>query len=453
MVFMQDGSAGTKRLPSLIKQFQAQVKRTSLGDALVRRMHFYYLPALRVFRQLTHAGLEERKAFAQMRLAQVLARARKTTYGRQVGRTTELEAWPFLGKDAVRQNPQALLAAPVWLTIPASTSGTTGLPLKLFRSYASVAVEQAALDWLYEQAGLNPRTCKVAVLRGENIKPPDDMRPPFWRFDAAGKRMVMSSNHLNTQTLFAYYEALQGFQPDCLWAYPTSLDQLCRLMVAHDLSLKIPLVITSSEMLGSHSHQLVRQALHAQLIDYYGQAERVNFAYSPKQGAYFFLPGYSWNELLFVQEDEQGALYEIVGTNLWNLTMPLVRYRTGDYVRFPQRLRPEHLEAICFGVEPFAGILGRTDDILIAPDGTHLTGIDHIPRDVEHVVRMQVIQEAPDYVRIRVIPTPEFNEQDRQTILQNAALKIPSTMRVEIELGDDLERTSQGKAPFVIRRV
>jgi hypothetical protein len=37
--------------------------------------------------------------------------------------------------------------------------------------------------------------------------------------------------------------------------------------------------------------------LHAEFIDYYGQAERVAFAYGFQQGAYYFLPGYAWTEL------------------------------------------------------------------------------------------------------------------------------------------------------------
>ncbi len=82
-----------------------------------------------------------------------------------------------------------------------------------------------------------------------------------------------------------------------------------------------------------------------------------------------------------------------------------------------------------------------------------MTGIDHIPRDVAHVVRMQVIQERPDYVRILVLPTQEFNDTDRQQILTNARLKIPESMEVVIEIVDELVRTAQMKTPFVIRKM
>lgn len=128
-------------------------------------------------------------------------------------------------------------------------------------------------------------------------------------------------------------------------------------------------------------------------------------------------------------------------------------FETGDLVRLPAGLSEADREAICYGVEPFPGVLGRCgDDHLVAPQGAHLMGIDYIPREVEHMVRMQVIQETLHRVRILVVPTPGFSERDRQQILHNASLKLPAEMQVEIEMVEELERTAQNKVPFVIRK-
>jgi phenylacetate-CoA ligase len=436
-----------------LKHWAATVKRTVVGDSLVRRMPLWYKPALRTFEYLSRASLEERRRFCERRLKIVLAAARRTPYGRRVRGTLHLHDWSLLDKEPLRTCPRDFLRAPAWLTVPASTSGTTGLPLKLFRSYASISAEQAAIDWLYFARGYDPRRLRFAVLRGENIKAPSDRTPPFWRWDASGKRLVLSSNHLSADTIEHYYQILAEFAPDCLFAYPSVLESLCQLLLRHEKCLRIPLVVCSSEMLTDSTRPLAQQVLHAELIDYYGQAERVTFAYSFEQGAYYFLPGYAWTELVPVQQEPDGVVYEIVGTSLWNLAMPLVRYRTGDCIKLPASIGESALEAICFGLTPFEKILGRSGDVLIAPDGTVLTGIDHIPRDVDHVVRMQVIQEQPDYVRILVIPDEGFTESDRQQILANARLKIPESMEISVELVESLERTAQAKTPFVIRRI
>ncbi|GIV21193.1 MAG: capsular polysaccharide biosynthesis protein CapK [Armatimonadota bacterium] len=437
---------------STLKKLSAALKNLSAGDWLLRRNPLFYPAALRLLHRLESAPLEERKRFTQERLKKVLRAASRTRYGRQTGAGENILDWPLLEKSQVRDDPRAFVRGAVWLSSPASTSGTTGLPLKLYRSFQSVAVEQASIDRLVLAKGIDPRTARTAVLRGENIKDPSDREPPFWKFVAGGRRMVMSSNHLSPQTIEAYHAALSAFAPECLMAYPTSLESLCRLLQATGKSLCIPLVVTSSEVLTPQTRKLAQEVLGAELVDYYGQAERVAFAYSFQEGDYRFLAGYAFVELLPAGEEKDAALYEIAGTNLWNLKMPLVRYRSGDLIRLPKGLSEHQIEAIRYGVEPFGGVLGRQGDYLVSPDGAHLMGIDHIPRDVEHVVRMQVVQESPHRVRLLVVPTRDFNERDRQQILHNASLKLPAEMRVDIEVVQELERTAQNKTPFVIRQ-
>lgn len=436
----------------LLKSLSTRLKGQWLGDLLLRRNPLFYPSALELFDRLEEAALEERKQFTMQRVRKVLQAASRTRYGRRAKGTEHLAEWPLLDKSAVRDDPLAFVLAPTWLSSPASTSGTTGLPLRLYRSFQSVAVEQASIDRLLLAKGVNPLTARTAVLRGDNIKDPSDRQPPFWKFVAGGRRMVMSSNHLSLHTISAYHTALESFAPECLMAYPTSLESLCRFLQEEGRSLRIPLVVTSSETLTPQTRRLAQEVLEAELVDYYGQAERVAFAYSFREDEYRFLPGYALVELLPVGDEDGMVLYEIVGTNLWNLRMPLVRYRTGDLIRLPAGLSEAHREAICYGVEPFRGVLGRCGDYLVAPDGAHLMGIDHIPREVEHVVRIQVIQETLHRVRILVVPAPGFSERDRQQILHNASLKLPAEMQVEIEVVEELERTAQNKIPFVIRK-
>jgi len=118
---------------SVVKSLAAKLKGMYLGDALLRRNPLFYPDALRVLNHLDGATLEERRQFTEMRLKKVLQAASRTRYGRQVGAGEDIAAWPFLEKSLVRDDPLAFVLPPVWLSSPASTSGTTGLPLKLYR--------------------------------------------------------------------------------------------------------------------------------------------------------------------------------------------------------------------------------------------------------------------------------------------------------------------------------
>ena len=125
-----------------------------------------------------------------------------------------------------------------------------------------------------------------------------------------------------------------------------------------------------------------------------------------------------------------------------------VRYRTGDLIS----LKEQNLEEVALGIQSFAGVLGRDTDILISPEGVRLTGIDHFQRDIANLVRIQVIQESAEEVRILVLATGAFGEADAAALLANVRRKLPASMRVGLERVSGLERTSLGKIPFVIHR-
>ena len=424
-------------------------KRSRAGEALVRRNPLYYPRARRLFARLGHAPLEVRRAWTERRLTRALAVAARTPYGRRVGGGSTLETWPLLDPATVRDAPSDFIRIRGW-AIRSSTGGTTGIPLPLARSPRSVAVEQAALDHLLKRRGVDAASARVAVLRGDDVKAIDDREPPFWVPALSGKRRIFSSNHLSRETVGDFAAALREYRADYWWVYPTTLESLIRLTRDAGLALTVPLIFSSSEVLSPWCRDAARATFQAEVLDYYGQAERVALAAAGNDGHAFFTPGYAHVELIPVR-DPDGPLYEIVGTSLWNDAMPLVRYRTGDLIRTPAVLEPRETEEITLGLRPFGGVIGRDGDILIAPDGTRLTGIDHFHRGVDHVVRIQVAQLGPDRVEIRVIPAPPYGERERAALISNARRKLPATMSVEVRAVDQLERTALGKTPFVIR--
>jgi len=428
-----------------MQRLAQKLKLLRFGDLAVRRNPLYYSAARERLDELERAGLEERRAWTARQLAEVLWAARRTAYGKRVRGGRELASWPLLEKSAVKAEPEAFGSGGL-LASRASTGGTSGSPLPLVRSLRSVVFEQACIDRMMAFMGVAPAQARIAVLRGDNVKDPSDFSPPYWKHAAGGRRLIMSSNHLNTATAPRYAEALEEFAPDVLWAYPTALEALCVHLGRARRKLAVSRVLTSSEVLHPEVWRLATRTLGCRLVDYYGQAERVAFAYATEPGAYRFLPGYAHVELLPAGED---GLYEIAGTSLWNRSMPLVRYRTGDLIR----LSPgENLEEITLGLKAFPGVLGRDSDILVSPDGVRLTGIDHFQRDIANLVRIQVIQETAKEVRILVLATGAFGEHDAAQLLANVRRKLPASMRVMLERVAALERTSLGKIPFVIHR-
>jgi phenylacetate-CoA ligase len=437
----------------MLRSLDDRLKRLELGERLVRRNPLYYGSVHRQFAQLEQQTFEQRKRWTQVRLRKILQAAAKTQFGRSVGASDDIASWPLLDKNSVRESPTAFHSGTSWFTAHASTGGTTGMPVQLIRSPEAIVAEQVCLDRMMIGLGVEPMNARTAVLRGDNIKDPTDMTPPFWRHTLGGRRLLLSSNHLTEATLIHYLRELRAFEPEVLWVYPSSLELLCRLISAAGETFKIPRVLSSSEVLKPGAWLLARQVLGCKIADYYGQAERIAFAHGFAPTQYFFLPGYSFVELIPHSSDGSAPAFEIVGTSLWNEAMPLIRYRTGDLLRLPWNYGEGEREQIAYGMLPFEGVIGRDQEVLYAPEGMRvLTGIDHIQREVEHIVRIQVVQDALDRVLIRVVPARGFNEADEKRLERNARNKIPRSIDLRIEVTETLERTQQGKTPFVIHR-
>lgn len=434
---------------------QALVKKLKLlqvGDTAVRRNPLFYADAQRELEQLERAGFNERRKWTHDRLSEVLWPASRAGYGLIVRGGGDIASWPLLTKAEVRAAPKAFAVGSQLFTIKANTGGTSGAPLEIVRSLRSVVFEQVCIDRMMQKVDVDARSAKCAVLRTESIKDPNDFKPPYWVHAGGGNRLVLSSTHLNAATIEHYARALDEFAPQCLLGYPTSLEALCFLLKRAGRRVHIPAVLCSSEVLHPRVWHAARHTLGCRLLDYYGQAERVAFAYATAAGEYRFLPGYAHVEFEPAGAEAGYKLYEIIGTPLWNRSMALIRYRTGDLIRVPAAWGERELEELALGLRTFSGVLGRDSDILVTPDGVKVTGISHFQRDVTNIVRIQVIQESAHKVVILVLPMEEYTERDRDRLMDNAREKLPRNMQVEIRSVTALERTARGKTPFVIHR-
>ncbi len=93
------------------------------------------------------------------------------------------------------------------------------------------------------------------------------------------------------------------------------------------------------------------------VLDYYCLAESRPWGIQSR--GYIFFPGHSFIEFLPYPSDQNEQLWEIVGTGLWNTSMPLVRYRTGDLVRLPAHWRERERDEAALGFRPSKRIEGR----------------------------------------------------------------------------------------------
>jgi phenylacetate-CoA ligase len=443
------------KLRDLVNHIAHVGKMNGTLDTMLR-----YNPAVRsqvqnLLNRARTASQTELEALQATLISRVLGWASKTRYG-QAHSGKPLQDWPILEKSVIREQPNNVLG-PALIRVPAMTSGTTGLALRLERSLMSVAAEQAFIDHLVQPWGLNFRDSHVAVLRHENVKDPQDREPPYGVYSHGGKRLTLSTKHLSRQTVSWYLEELRRFRADILWIYSVAGDLLAALALERDFKLAIPVVMNASEELTLPARKRLEQAFGSQVINYYGQGERMTLSADMDGTGFQFFPLYGKVELIPVGTKstrlEAGmARAEVIGTGFWNAAQPFVRYRTGDQILYPASWGSTELREVELGYRKFSRVAGRPPESVVTPRGELLLNLDEIHPEVPHVVQMQVVQESPYRLRLCLIVTPQFNDENRAQLHHNARMEIPPEMEYSLEIVETLERSPSGKTPFIVRR-
>jgi phenylacetate-CoA ligase len=387
----------------------------------------------------------ELRAYQARRLHEVLAHAAQNVpYYR--GRGTRLEDWPLLDKAQVRAAGRALLAArhdgPL---IESGTSGTSGAPLRLWQDLAAINRENAFVWRQLEWAGLR-RGARRAWLRGDMIVPAAQREPPYWRLNRAENMLMLSSYHLADSTGEAYLEALQAFDPDLIQAYPSALGFLAAWMLAHGVRYRGPAlcgIVTSSETLSAVRRRDISIAFGCAVFDWYGQAERVAAIGTCEHGRQHLISDYAHVELLPAGD----GTCELVGTGFNNFAMPLVRYRTGDFVR----PAPKDERCPCGRAFPLVeAVMGRDDDAVVLPDGRAVGRLDHVFKGLTGILEAQIRQERADGVEVLLVPGRDYGEATRRALLANLRERLGAEVGLGIRRVDAIPRGPNGKFKGVV---
>ena len=446
------------KLPHPILTAGATFKSWQL-DRKRRSGNYNALSAKYDFSKYFDLSWEDSRSYQLQRLRELLVRAYSyvpyyndiTSYALQLEDLDQLRDLPFLTKQQARMAGNGMMNQQERLKphYVGHTSGSTGTPFEFHWTYDTLRTRYAMRDNFYKFHGCDFDRDRNIRVGGRLFVDVSKTSPPFWIFDRITNQLMFSIYHMSSKTMKSLIDPIERYKPDFVTGYPSGIYLFARFCKEIGYEFFPKAVFTDSETVLDYQRELIEDVWQCPVHDYLGM-EAGWVAGQCRQGKYHLSPLTSIVEIIDDEGNPQspGEIGEIVVTDLVNELMPLIRYRTGDTARWSST------SCGCgWNTPTLERIEGRVDDIVVLPSGRKVGRLDHIFKNARNIRECQIIQEKIDYFVFRVVPDQGYDDTVAQKLLEEAWRRLGEDVTIEIQLVDEIERTSRGKFRSVISKV
>ena len=425
---------------------------------------------LRRLRELQWRSPEELEARALRKLRPLLAHAythvpyyhdlfdRAGLRPDDIRAVSDLARLPRSGKAELRANFPARVVADNLTArrrIPASTSGSTGLPFTFYIDHASVDRWLGSHLFFWEWAGLaagQPAVQLVISLRlpGQAAGSPR-LIGAARRFVLGSPFVILSGLDLAAAELRTEVARVAARSAYVVWGLPSYIGRLAVELLERGIELpRAPVaVIASGETLTATDAAAIERAFGCRVVNHYSSHEVLHLAQTCPDVPERLHINSERALLRVVREDGSDAVPgepgRVVLTDLANWVMPLLNYDIGD-------------RAVAGGPCPcgrgFPTLLsleGRDGERIQTPSGKLITPhalgwlLTHVLRGLPYVWEYQAVQTAADAVVVRVVPTARFSAEFASELEEGLAGHLGPGMRVAVEAVDRIAAEPSGK--------
>lgn len=359
-----------------------------------------------------------------------------------IKRLEDLKQLPMIHKEMVKAHFCDFQAegAPKKEIVKLHTSGSTGSGF-VFYSTREAFLRQWANGWRwYHNLGIMPGEW-CGHFSGRMIVPTQNEKPPFARINYPCRQVFFSAYHMRPEWLDNYTEEISRRGLKWLHGYPSSLTILAQYMMEHAIRLDPPVrhITVCSENLLPFQKKALQEAFGAYPYQNYAQTEGVAVFTENEKGILRVDEDFAAVEFV---EDEEGRRH-VVGTNLWNYAMPLLRYDTGDLAEESETPEGRFITRLD----------GRQEDVVVLADGSRIGRLDHLFKDMKNVNAAQIVQKEKGKITIYIVRAGGYGEADEQILRKELKNRFQSRLRWDIVYTDSVEKGANGKLRFVANGV
>ena len=355
---------------------------------------------------------------------------------------------PVLTKDIIRERQKDLIRqdVPSETMTPHFSGGSTGVPLKFYRSREYMAASDAGVYRNLMQCGWRPGEM-IAFFWGSSEKL---QRMSRWEFELR--------QHLRRSYLFDPFRSgesemrvwlgrLRRLRPAVVLGYASTVARFAAFLES-TRQTPAPLrgVFTTAEKLYGPQREVIERVFDCHVFDCYGSSEVQNIAAECPKGKMHVNADF----VLLEEDKTQGdGPRPFLVTSLQNWSMPFIRYRNEDCGYLSSEV------CTCGNHFPLMKLeIARTSDNFLLPDGRVVHGeyFTHLMYGSEGIANFQFHQTAVDEIILSIVPGPG-NPEARQAQIRKAIDHVQSLcpanpVRIKIQELDSIPLSAAGKHRF-----
>lgn len=367
--------------------------------------------------------------------------------------------FPIIDKQSIQENIDQFISTGISShnTYYVTTGGTSGNTLGFYLDNSTYGKEWAFIVSLWQRAGYSLGD-KIAAFRGVDFK--DSNRYKFWQLNPIYNALELSPFQMSDDNLTNYLKKINIYSPLFFHGYPSAITILAKYIKSNNITVmpKIKAVFAASENIYLGQVEFLEKTLNTRFFSWYGQSEKVILAGECEHShIYHVFPQYGYTEIL----GEDGSIIpwentrergELVGTSFMNMSMPFIRYRTGDYATIDgwgcEKCKREY--------PTITDVSGRwLQEMLVGKSGAliSLTALNMHSNVFSNVHQYQFYQDLAGKVILNIVRKDSYSEIDTNNLLNEFSGKIGNDIEIEIQFVDHINRTRSGKSRMLVQKL
>ncbi len=245
--------------------------------------------------------------------------------------------------------------------------------------------------------------------------------------------------------------AIDTHAPELLVCYPSHLKQI-EPLINTKARAGLQAVSVNSEMSTQAERSFLSERLGCPVLDEYSSEELTRIAAQCRCGRYHLFEDINYIEL--IAKDNDSKIGTIVGTNLHNYAMPMIRYVQNDLGTI------QATTCECgWKFRELTNLQGRKNDSFIMPSGKVISSGFLLDATYEILLTWRtavtdfcLIQYETDDIVLQIIPSVGWSPELEQQIQEQFSHYFEPGVHFRIDLVEACEKTKSGKRNPIISR-